>query len=62
MLSIILSGCLIAHPEQCRDFKIPVDFQMPTKYCGGAACCRAMVRGASAVGDQELEVPAVIVE
>jgi hypothetical protein len=37
MLSIILSGCLIAHPGQCRDFKIPVDFQMPAKYCTMAA-------------------------
>ena len=37
MLSIILSGCLIAHPEQCRDFKIQTDFQMPTKYCTMAA-------------------------
>lgn len=37
MLSIILSGCLIAHPGQCRDFKIPVDFLMPSKYCTMAA-------------------------
>jgi hypothetical protein len=33
MLSIILSGCLIAHPAQCQDFKIQTDFQMPAKYC-----------------------------
>ncbi len=37
MLSIILAGCLIAHPEQCQDFKIQVDFQMPAKYCAMAA-------------------------
>lgn len=33
MLSIILSGCLIAQPTQCREFKIQTDFQMPAKYC-----------------------------
>jgi len=37
MLSIILSACLIAHPEQCRDFKIQTDFKMPAKYCTMAA-------------------------
>lgn len=37
MLSIILSACLIAHPEQCREFKIQTDFKMPAKYCTMAA-------------------------
>ena len=37
MLSVILSACLIADPEQCRDFKIQVDFKMPAKYCTVAA-------------------------
>ncbi len=37
MLSVILSACLIADPNQCRDFKIPVDFKMPAKYCTAAA-------------------------
>ena len=37
MLSIILSACLIADPEQCRDFKIQVDFKMAAKYCTVAA-------------------------
>jgi len=37
MLSVILLACLIANPEQCRDFKIQVDFKMPTKYCTVAA-------------------------
>jgi hypothetical protein len=31
MLSVIL------YPAECRDFKIPVDFQMPAKYCTAAA-------------------------
>jgi hypothetical protein len=33
MLAIILSACLVSDPNQCRDFQIPVDFQMPAKYC-----------------------------
>jgi hypothetical protein len=37
MLSVIVSACLIADPNQCRDFKIQVDFQMPAKYCTAAA-------------------------
>ena len=37
MLSIILSACLVADPNQCKDFKIPVDFKMPAKYCTAAA-------------------------
>ncbi len=37
MLSVILSACLIADPNECRDFKIPVDFRMPAKYCTAAA-------------------------
>lgn len=37
MLSIIVSACLIADPKECRDFKIPVDFAMPAKYCTRAA-------------------------
>ena len=37
MLVVVLSGCLISHPEQCRDFNIEVDFQMPAKYCTMAA-------------------------
>jgi hypothetical protein len=36
MLSVILLACLIADPEQCRDFKIQVDFKMPAKYCSFA--------------------------
>jgi hypothetical protein len=37
MLAIIVSACLIADPNECRDFKIPVDFKMPAKYCAMAA-------------------------
>lgn len=25
MLSIVLSACLLANPQQCKDFTIPVD-------------------------------------
>ena len=44
MLSVILLARLIANPEQCRDFKIQVDFKMPAKYCtaGGAASSRGV--------------------
>lgn len=37
MLSIVLSACLIADPNQCRDFKVPVDFQMDAMHCAMAA-------------------------
>ncbi len=37
MLAIILSACLIADPNQCRDFKLLVDFAMPAQYCTMAA-------------------------
>lgn len=37
MLAIILSACLIADPNECRDFTVPVDFRMETKYCTIAA-------------------------
>ncbi|MBN8911485.1 MAG: hypothetical protein J0H65_05375 [Rhizobiales bacterium] len=37
MLSIILSACLIADPNQCRDFKIPLDTSMDALHCTMAA-------------------------
>lgn len=37
MLSIILSACLIADPQQCRDFRIPLDIDMDTLRCAMAA-------------------------
>jgi hypothetical protein len=37
MLSIVLSACLIADPNKCKDFRVPVDFQMEAKYCAMAA-------------------------
>jgi hypothetical protein len=37
MLSIILSACLVTHPDQCRDFKIPLDVTMDPLHCAMAA-------------------------
>lgn len=37
MLSIILSACLVAHPDQCRDFKIPLNVNMDAMHCTMAA-------------------------
>jgi len=37
MLSIILSACLVADPNQCRDFKIPLDVDMDVGQCAMAA-------------------------
>jgi len=37
MLSIILSACLVANPQECRDFKIPLDTSADTLHCAMAA-------------------------
>jgi len=37
MLSIILSACLVSDPQQCRDFKIPLDVNMDAQHCTMAA-------------------------
>ena len=37
MLSIILSACLVSDPNQCRDFKIPLDVSMDAQSCTMAA-------------------------
>jgi hypothetical protein len=37
MLTIVLSACLISNPNQCRDFKIPLDVNMDALQCAMAA-------------------------
>lgn len=37
MLTIVLSACLVADPQQCRDFKIPLDVNMDAMQCAMAA-------------------------
>ncbi|MFA5949480.1 MAG: hypothetical protein WC807_04290 [Hyphomicrobium sp.] len=39
MMTIILSACLVAEPNQCKDFRIPLDVseQMDVGQCAVAA-------------------------
>ncbi len=31
MMTIVLSACLIAHPGQCKDFRVPIDVDMDAR-------------------------------
>jgi hypothetical protein len=33
MMTIVLSACLIAHPGQCKDFRVPIDVDMDPGRC-----------------------------
>jgi len=33
MMTIILSACLVADPNQCKDFRLPLDVQMDSTQC-----------------------------
>ena len=37
MMTIILSACLVADPNQCKDFRLPLDVDMDSTHCAMSA-------------------------